>query len=186
MLVVRVELHPGGVEARKQVMGVAEIVNDGTGTATHGNYSARLLKWGPGKRVWKACRILAFPRQAQGPWDLLYHALKGTVGAREAGAGVRVAGSVNERREIQRRTVETVLLSIAEGIRDGNLRTAEDAGLLLSHFLDLSPEEWARVEAEAPASGAPPVGALDDPPKPKQETLFGEDVGAPSKPGHAQ
>ena len=42
-LVVRIELWPGGDEARKSVKGTLVISNDGTGSVTMGNYDVTLL-----------------------------------------------------------------------------------------------------------------------------------------------
>lgn len=62
------------------------IVNDGTGTPTHGNYDVRLLTWHDPPRVWRKGRVEGFPRQRLGPYDLLLRALATTVGARNAAA----------------------------------------------------------------------------------------------------
>ncbi len=82
MIVVTVELWPHGDEAQKQHLGTARIINDGTGILGSGNYDVILSKWGKPSRKWKEGRVDRFPRLRLGPWDLLYRALRDTVGAR--------------------------------------------------------------------------------------------------------
>lgn len=79
MLIVTIELAPGGDMSKRETLGTAFIVNDGSGTAATGNYKIRLR----GKRkLWRTGIVLGFPRQRLGPWDLLYRALRSTVGSR--------------------------------------------------------------------------------------------------------
>jgi hypothetical protein len=83
MIVVKIELWPHGDELRRQQLGTAHIINNGEGTRTVGHYTVKLFKSGrscPG--VWKAGSVRDFPRQALGPWDLLYRALDEIVGPR--------------------------------------------------------------------------------------------------------
>lgn len=82
MLVITIELWPQGDASRKEVLGVAEIANDGRGSAGLGSYNVTLYKWGKEKRFWKTGRVLDFPRLKLGPWDLLYRALSAVVGLR--------------------------------------------------------------------------------------------------------
>jgi hypothetical protein len=82
MLVVTVELWPGGDESRKRHLGTAKIVNDGTGTTRVGNYTATLSKWGRPNQVWKRGSFRGFRRQAYGAWDLLGGALVGLLSDR--------------------------------------------------------------------------------------------------------
>lgn len=77
-----VELLPFGDVAAAQQLGTALIVNDSTGNLDTGNYDVFLYKRGLSQRVWKRGRVEGFPRQSQGPWNLLYLALEATVGYR--------------------------------------------------------------------------------------------------------
>jgi hypothetical protein len=81
MMVVKVELWPGGIEAAKQDLGTAYITNDGTGTADIGNYDVRLGRM-RGRGVWRTGRVEGFKRKILGPWDLLCLALAALVGKR--------------------------------------------------------------------------------------------------------
>lgn len=84
MIVVRIELWPGGREAEKREIGVARIANVG-GTETVGDYDVRLLKspeYAKNPGLWRRGRVEGFPRKRLGPWDLLYRALRATIGER--------------------------------------------------------------------------------------------------------
>lgn len=84
MIVVRVELWPQGDKSKARCLGEAEIANVGD-TQQAGDYDVRLLKWGAGRRTWKAGRVTGFPRLKLGPWDLLYRALAAIVHGRNRG-----------------------------------------------------------------------------------------------------
>lgn len=58
-----------------------EIANIG-GTVARGNYVVRLSIKGQPERIWKQGRVINFPRRKLGAYDLLYRALKDTVGER--------------------------------------------------------------------------------------------------------
>ena len=82
MLVVKIELWPLGNEANAQPLGLATISNDATGSPAIGNYTVRIFKgkkYSRAEGVWRTGRVLGFPRQQLGPWDLLYRALLATV-----------------------------------------------------------------------------------------------------------
>ncbi len=81
MLVIKIELWPGGDKSRARSLGEAEIANVG-GDAQIGDYAVRLLKWGGGRRTWKKGEVRGFPRLRLGPWDLLYRALASIVAGR--------------------------------------------------------------------------------------------------------
>lgn len=87
MIRVTVELVSAIDPIRNRVLGVAEIVNDGvrireTG-GKRGSYIVRLSQWAPSlTRTWRKGRIGDFDRRQRGPWDLLFLALRTTVGAR--------------------------------------------------------------------------------------------------------
>lgn len=82
MLVVTVEVWPGGNPEYKRTMGVAHIVNTGEGNLAVGTYDVRLLKWTKGGGIWRRGRVVEFPRKVGGPWDLLYLALKDALAGR--------------------------------------------------------------------------------------------------------
>lgn len=82
MIKLTIELLPAGGGPSK-VLGIALIINDGTGDQNRGSYVVRLYKWGKGRRIWKEGRLVGFPRKRQGPWDLLLRALQETVGDRQ-------------------------------------------------------------------------------------------------------
>ena len=69
MLVVRIELWPHGDVTRCKTLAAGTIVNDGTGTATRGNYRVQ-LKDALG-RPWKSGTVTNFPRKRLLAWDLL-------------------------------------------------------------------------------------------------------------------
>jgi len=79
---VTVELLPGGDESQADHRGTATIANDGTGTENLGNYTVTLFGTGEPNGIWKRGRVLGFPRGRLGVWDLLYLALRSTVGER--------------------------------------------------------------------------------------------------------
>ena len=83
MIVVTVELLSAVTGARTH-LGTAVIANDGRGTVTSGNYDVRLSKRGRPADIWRRGRVEGFPRKRLGAWDLLYRALRATVGGRNA------------------------------------------------------------------------------------------------------
>lgn len=88
MIVVTVELWPGGDRTRSRVLGRMGIANDAVGTADLGGYDAAIEKSSamgavtPG--VWKAGRVDRFPRRSRsvGIWDLLRSALNSCLAGR--------------------------------------------------------------------------------------------------------
>ena len=82
MVVVTVDLWPGGQQERAQPLGRAEIANDGTGAQGVGHYRVRLFQKGKARRVWRTTRVTDFPRKRLGAWDLLCRALMQLVGDR--------------------------------------------------------------------------------------------------------
>lgn len=81
MIRITIELLPKGDETKKRHLGTAEIANIG-GSLTSGNYAVKLSKWGNPKSTWRSGSVEDFPRQRLGAWDLLYRALRNTVGKR--------------------------------------------------------------------------------------------------------
>jgi hypothetical protein len=80
MLVIRIELWPGGDEARKRTLATGTITNLGTGSMARGNYFADLRN--AAGRPWRHCAVTDFPRKRLLAWDLLYRTLKTLVGPR--------------------------------------------------------------------------------------------------------
>lgn len=88
MIVVKVELWPGGDESRAQDLGTAEIWNTSQ-LADLSSYNVRLRKgarYSPNHAgdTYKSGRVDRFPRRDRrfGPWELLALALEATVGDR--------------------------------------------------------------------------------------------------------
>ena len=86
MVVVRVELWPGGLELGKKSLGTMYLANDGTGTAGEGSYDVKIMKF-DGKGTWREGRVEGFDRQRRGPWDLIQRALDATLGLRNGSRG---------------------------------------------------------------------------------------------------
>lgn len=81
MIVVNVELWPGGDASRKRLLSRAVIGNDGTGSVGTGNYNVWLGRVGvmelPHRRKpWKQGRVEGFPRARLNSWHLIYRALR--------------------------------------------------------------------------------------------------------------
>ena len=74
MLVIKIELWPGGDESSAREINRGYIWNDGTGTIDVGNYKAEFLKRNQktkNKGVWKKSILKGFKRQELLAWDLL-------------------------------------------------------------------------------------------------------------------
>jgi hypothetical protein len=69
-------------DGHTEVLGVGYISNDGAGTPARGNYNVRLMRRGRGDILWKTGRVEDFPRKRLLGWDLLYRALRATLGDR--------------------------------------------------------------------------------------------------------
>ena len=82
MLIVKVELWPGGVEEAAEVIDIMQIINDGTGSYGQGNYDVRIIKR-DSSNTWKSGRVEGFPRaRFNTSWDLVYRALNSMIGYR--------------------------------------------------------------------------------------------------------
>lgn len=79
MIVVKVELWPGGDKTRKRPLGRMKIWNDNSGTATAGNYKFELahagVYYGKRKGPFKTGRVRNFLRRLS-PYRLIYRCLK--------------------------------------------------------------------------------------------------------------
>lgn len=82
MIKVTVELVSAVSSSRDRHLGTAYIVNDGTGSATVGDYDVTLSQFGKPDVIWRSGKVKNFKRRTLGPWDLLYLALKEIVGER--------------------------------------------------------------------------------------------------------
>jgi hypothetical protein len=82
MIRITVELLSANGPERNRVLGTGEIVNDGTGTATHGNYTARFYGGGDKRcsRVWRETTLRGWPRKRWHPWLLVLVTLTKAVG----------------------------------------------------------------------------------------------------------
>lgn len=121
MLVVTVELWRFGNPKDRRVLGQALIANDGTGTATRGNYTARFF----GKRhkeIGNAAIVKAFPRKRLLAWDLVFRALRPVFSPRNREA-------INDRE----RFAENILADLHDGKVAVELLRSQ-AGLYFERF----------------------------------------------------
>lgn len=79
MIYIRVELWPGGSEARKSVLAEGTIANI-TGDGSHADYKFKLL--GKNKSPMSGGFVYDFPRTKLMAWDLLYRVLQEARGNR--------------------------------------------------------------------------------------------------------
>lgn len=85
MIVIKIELWPGGCKDKAYEIGKMVLINDGNGTPTLGNYHVYLSKQRhkPSKRTltasWRT-KLMGFPRRRLGVYHLIYQALRATVG----------------------------------------------------------------------------------------------------------
>ena len=97
MLVCKLEIWPGGNEAKARECGRVLIAYKG-GNASVGTYEAQCLKTAeyakPGNvgKLWRRGTVVDFFRKRNGPYDLLLRALIACVGNRE-GEAVRILGT---------------------------------------------------------------------------------------------
>ena len=85
MVVVKIELWPGGDKSKARLLGVATIANQGTGDATHGNYKVDLTHSGvyfgkPG--TWRTGYVLGHRRDLS-PYHLVMKALMNALGIKQ-------------------------------------------------------------------------------------------------------
>lgn len=79
MIRATIDLIPFGI-GEPETLGTVEIANDATGTRTKGNYNVRVR--GKDGRILRIGRVEGFPRKRLLGSDLLYRALKETIGER--------------------------------------------------------------------------------------------------------
>lgn len=75
MIAIDISLWPHGFSDLSENLGRIEIINDGSGTATRGNYDIILYQKNSNK-VWKKGKVTNFPRKRLGSYDLLLRGLK--------------------------------------------------------------------------------------------------------------
>lgn len=75
MIVVFVELWPGGDESKKQLLGTMQISNDGTGSIDSGNYRGFLDAEYTGAEP-RQGSVMCFSRKRQSVWSLVGAFLK--------------------------------------------------------------------------------------------------------------
>ena len=78
MIVVNVELWPGGCRGLRRTIASARIWNDATGTKATGNFKTNFQKCrsdGYSSGTWKEGTVTRFPRLKRSAWYLLFYAL---------------------------------------------------------------------------------------------------------------
>ena len=79
MIIVKIELHPGGDHSKAREIGRLKIANIG-GTSARGNYAASLFD--AAKKLYRLVEVTNFPRNRLLAFDLLYRVLLAAVGDR--------------------------------------------------------------------------------------------------------
>jgi hypothetical protein len=75
MLVIKVEMWPGGDGMRRRELGRMKIANTGSsGDPKRGNYRVNLMRKG-NKTVQRTCRVDNYPRLSYPVWELVRRAL---------------------------------------------------------------------------------------------------------------
>lgn len=76
MIKVWIELWPHGSEERKELIGLIDIINDGTGTKNTGNYITRMYRKGSIETVTRRGEVKNFARLSRNVYDLLLLSLQ--------------------------------------------------------------------------------------------------------------
>ena len=84
MVVIKVELWPGGAEKLKRSLGRMEISWSIAKTKLLGRraYVYKLFKWRPENSIWKEGHIVGHEAKNRGPWDLMFRCLFDAVASR--------------------------------------------------------------------------------------------------------
>lgn len=138
MIRVMVELIRAG-DGEVMHIGTAIIANDETGDMNFGNYSATFSQLGKPDRVWKFGNVKGFPREEREVWDLLYLALRTTVGSRNE-ATTREPFDLGDAQKLARTYVEA-----CRGNRP--LITIAQMGPLSVNCANLLPKALREIEA---------------------------------------
>lgn len=81
MIVVKVELWPLGLEAKKKEIGRMTITNDGTSAnPKRGNYDVKVFRRGTTDKVQRTAHVEDHPRQSYSIWSLVRKALDSAFG----------------------------------------------------------------------------------------------------------
>lgn len=72
MIEVTVNLLPQGIKDKKRLLGIMNIINNGTGTQEIGNYDAYIIHEGKGNMY----EVRGFLRQKNDVWDLIQEVLE--------------------------------------------------------------------------------------------------------------
>ena len=83
MIVLKLELWPGGDRSRSKLLGLVTIVNDGSGTVTSGNYLVTIFKRNSVETVWKRFKLYNYPRKSANQWELVRRALQIALGGKK-------------------------------------------------------------------------------------------------------
>ena len=84
MVKITVELVSARGREHDKVLGVGYISNDATGEDSLGHYNVKLMR-ADNRGSWREGRVENFPRLRLGCWDLLFRALRETIGDRNRG-----------------------------------------------------------------------------------------------------
>jgi len=69
MVRITIEIMPQGSRENRKVLGHVDIINDGTGTQTIGNYSITAVS--KNGKVFRKCRVEGYRRKADSIWKLM-------------------------------------------------------------------------------------------------------------------
>lgn len=77
MIIVTVEMWPGGDKDEAYLLAVAVLTNDQTGSTTRGDYDCGLFL--KSKRIWRKTHIAQYPRAKLNVWHLIKRMLEGVL-----------------------------------------------------------------------------------------------------------
>ena len=82
MIVVKIELWPGGWESKKKEIGRMTIANRGINPAhpKRGDYRVRIMRRGTTDVIQRESEVLNYPRQSYPVWELIMRALNSSFG----------------------------------------------------------------------------------------------------------
>lgn len=89
MLVIKIELWPGGRKDLKRDMGTMFIVNSGAGTRAMGVYEVMMSKWRKPEEPYRIGVVSGFDRINGSPWELMRRAIVAATDQRRVDAGLR-------------------------------------------------------------------------------------------------
>lgn len=77
MIVIKLEMWPGGYEANKYELGRAYLWNDGKGTTARGNYDGAIMRKGDARpphlagAITRTGQVRGYPRLSYTVWELI-------------------------------------------------------------------------------------------------------------------